>query len=66
MYVIKTDKGYLKGSVRSGVSFVTKAQARHFDRIELLGKFDPIVADLKNVYGCESVEAEHYGEEVEM
>ncbi|WP_299831497.1 hypothetical protein [uncultured Metabacillus sp.] len=66
MYVIKTDKGYIKGTVRGGFSFTTKAHARHFDRIELLSKYSHIAADLKDHYGCEDVEAEKHGEEVEV
>ena len=64
MYVIKTDKGYIKGTVRSGFSFTTIAHARQFNRIELLGKFDPIAVDLKEHYDCGEVEAEEHGKEV--
>lgn len=66
MHVIKTDKGYIKGTARGGYSFTTKAHARHFDRIELLGKYEPIAADLKEHYGCKLVEAETHGEKVEV
>ncbi|MBD1379131.1 hypothetical protein [Metabacillus arenae] len=66
MYIIKTEKGYIKGSVRSGFSFTTIAHARHFDRIELLSKFDSIAVDLKDHYGCEDVEAVKHGEEVRV
>lgn len=64
MYIIKTDKGFIKGTARSGFSFTTKAHARHFDRIELLSKFDPIAADLKEHYDCGKVEAVEHGKEV--
>lgn len=67
MYVIKTDKGYIKGTARGGYSFVIRPEARRFDRIELLAKFVHIEADLKEHYSCELVESvSYFCEEVEV
>lgn len=57
-YVIKTDKGYLKGDMCKGVEFVEKDQARIFNIHSLNAYWDSICSDLIQFYGVDELQSE--------
>jgi hypothetical protein len=58
LFVFKTDQGYIKGDLRSGVEFVAKEQARKFTLIEVIAYGESIAADMFDLYNCKTVEFE--------
>ena len=57
-YVIKTEKGYMKGSLRAGIEFVDKSEARIFDKLDMMAYRSSIVADLSDFYGIKTISLE--------
>lgn len=58
LYVIKTDKSYLKGDMWNGVDFVEKENARRFDETDILLYWDSISADLTQFFDIKKMEKE--------
>jgi hypothetical protein len=58
LFVFKTDQGYIKGDLRSGVEFVTKEHARKFTLTEILAYGESIATDMFVLYNCKTVEFE--------
>jgi hypothetical protein len=50
--VAKTDRGYIKGDLHSGVEFVDKENARQFTLEEASCYRDSIVADMFDFFDC--------------
>lgn len=57
-YIIKTDKGYLKGDLRAGVEFVEKEGARIFSEAEIQIYWNSISDDLTDFFGIKMLEKE--------
>lgn len=54
LYVLKTDKGYLKGDLNQGITFVKKENARRFNYSEAHAYKESIFNDLFQFYDCKS------------
>ncbi len=51
-YVAKTDKGYIKGDLYSGVTFVKKEDARKFSDIEAKLFEQSMASDMFDFFEC--------------
>lgn len=58
LYVLKTDKGYLKGDLYQGVTFVEKENARRFNYNEAHVYKESIFNDLSQFYNCKTFQFE--------
>jgi hypothetical protein len=65
-YVVKTEKGFVKGDMLIGVEFVTEMEsARQFEYTEMLLYADSIVQDLRKFYKVQTIDLIPISEEGE-
>jgi hypothetical protein len=65
-YVVKTEKGFVKGDMHTGIEFVTEMEsARQFEYTEMLLYADSIVQDLRKFYKVQTIDLIPISEEGE-
>jgi hypothetical protein len=57
LYVVKTEKGFVKGDMHTGIEFVAEQElARQFEYDELILYADSMVQDLRQFYKVQSID----------